>query len=143
MHLTSLTMSTVERSLDGMAARHQAIANNIANINTPSYVKREVDFEASLLEALDDAHKPLAGLYANASLPSYEGADVTVSHNDPLLTWKPVTSLSSDGPQRLDGNRTSVETEISSMAYNAVKYNAVSGVIAKDYQLLRTIAQAK
>lgn len=140
MHLTSLTMTAVERSLDGLTARHQAIANNIANINTPGYVKREANFEATLLEALDDAQKPLAGLYANAS---FDGAEITASHNDPLLSWKPVTSLSADGPQRLDGNRTSVETEISSMAYNAVKYNALSGVIAKDYQLLRTLAQAK
>jgi flagellar basal body rod protein FlgB len=93
-----------------------------------------------LLEALGDEHKPSAGLYTQ---PNFDGTEITASHNSPLVTWQPVTSLSSDGPQRLDGNRTSVETEISAMAYNAVKYNAVSGVISKDYQLLRTIAQAK
>lgn len=140
MQLTSLTMGAVERSLDGISARHQAYANNIANINTPGYVKREVSFENSLLEALDDAHKPAAGLYAVAS---EDGAEITASHNNPLLTWKPVTSQSSDGPQRLDGNRTSVESEMSSMAFNSIKFNALTGVITKDYALLRTIAQAK
>lgn len=140
MQLTSLDMSAIERSLDGLAARQQAIAANIANINTPAYVKREVNFEDTLLEALDDAHKPSAGLYVGD--PS-EGAEITASHNNPLLTWHPETSLSSEGPQRLDGNRSSVEAEMSKMAYNAIKYNAVSGVISKEYQLLRTIAQAK
>ena len=140
MQLTSLTMSAVERSLDGLSARHQALANNIANINTPGYVKRQVSFENSLLEALDDAHLPSAGLYAT---PTGEGAEITASHNNPLLLWSPVTSSSPDGPQRLDGNRTSVESEMSSMAYNSIKYNALTGVITKDYALLRTIAQAK
>ena len=140
MNLTSLTMTAVERSLDGLAARHAAIANNIANINTPNYVKREVNFEQTLLEALDDAYKPASGMYAGESI---DGVQITAPHNAPLLTWQPATSLSPDGPQRLDGNRASVETEISSMAFNSVKYNALTGVITKDYQLLRTIAQAK
>jgi flagellar basal-body rod protein FlgB len=144
MHMGSTTMTAVERALDGLSARHAAHANNNANHNTPGYVKREVNFEQSLLAALDDAHKPSAGAYASMSFDGMDaGADVTVSHNNPLLQWKPVTTLSADGPQRLDGNRTSIETEISKMAYNSVKYNALSGVIAKDYQLLRTIAQAK
>jgi flagellar basal-body rod protein FlgB len=140
MQLTSLTMGAVERSLDGFSLRHQAFANNIANVNTPGYVKREVSFEHSLLEALDDAHKPAAGLYA---VGPGDGAEITASHNNPLLTWKPVTSQSSDGPQRLDGNRTSVESEMSKMAYNSIQFNALTGVISKDFQLLRTIAQAK
>lgn len=140
MQLSSLTMNAVERSLDGFALRHQAMANNIANINTPGYVKRTVSFESSLLEALDAAHMPSAGLYAT---PTGEGAEITAEHNNPLLQWRPVTSTSSDGPQRLDGNRTTVENEMSKMAYNSIQYNALTGVISKDFQLLRTIAQAK
>lgn len=140
MHLASTTMSAVERALDGLSARHAAHANNIANLNTPGYVKREVNFEATLLDALGEEHKPSSGLYMQQG---FDGTEITASHNSPLLTWQPVTSLAPDGPQRLDGNRTSIETEISKMAYNSVKYNALSGVIAKDFQLLRTIAQAK
>lgn len=143
MQLASLSMEAVERSLDGLSARHAALANNIANLNTPGYVKREVSFEATLLTALEDAQKPSSGIYAGGPIDSFDGTPVTVSHNNPLLSWTPVTSLSTDGPQRLDGNRGSVETEISGMAYNAVRYNTLASVISKDYTLLRTIAQAK
>jgi len=140
VHLTSLTMTAVERSLDGLAARQAAISHNIANISTPGYVKREVDFEASLLAALDEAHQPPS---ATHTFLQADGAPVTSLHNDPLLTWQPVTSQSADGPQRLDGNRVSIEKEMSAVAANAGKYNAVAAVIAKDFQLLRTIAQSK
>ncbi|MEB3283808.1 MAG: flagellar basal body rod protein FlgB [Candidatus Sericytochromatia bacterium] len=138
MHLTSLTMTAVERSLDGLAARQAAVAHNVANIATPGYIRREVNFEESLREALDAAHQPQGLGY---DLLNAHGAPVTESHNNPLLTWQPVTTLSADGPQRLDGNTVAVEKEIMSMVAN--KYNALAAVISKDFQLLRTIAQAR
>lgn len=138
MHITSLTMSAVERALDGLAARQVAVAHNVANIATPGYVRREVNFEDSLLAALQEAHQPRGGA---GEFLGADGAHVTDSHNNPLLTWQPVTTLSADGPQRLDGNTVAVEKEIMSMVAN--KYNALSAVISKDFQLLRTIAQAR
>jgi flagellar basal body rod protein FlgB len=32
---------------------------------------------------------------------------------------------------------------MSGMAYNAVKYNALASVVAKEFQLLKSVAQAK
>lgn len=138
MHLTSLTMTAVERSLDGLAARQAAIAHNVANIATPGYVRREVNFEQSLLDALGEAHQPPT---ATHTFLQADGAPVTASHNNPLVTWQPVTSLSPDGPQRLDGNRVAVEKEIMAMVSN--KYTALTTVISKDFALLRTITQAR
>lgn len=138
MHITSLTMTAVERSLDGLVARQTAIAHNVANMATPGYVRREVNFEQSLLDALEEAHSPPS---ATHTFTQADGAPVTSSHNNPLLTWQPVTTLSPDGPQRLDGNRVAVEKEIMSMVAN--KYAALTTVISKDFALLRTITQAR
>ncbi|GGY28813.1 flagellar basal body rod protein FlgB [Paludibacterium paludis] len=38
----------VMTALDGLALRQQVIAENIANMNTPGYTPRAVDFEAAL-----------------------------------------------------------------------------------------------
>jgi flagellar basal-body rod protein FlgB len=131
-------MTAVERSLDGLVARQAAIAHNIANMATPGYVRREVKFEESLLEALSEAHQPPTPTHTY--VPT-DGASVTYSHNNPLLTWQPVTTESPDGPQRLDGNRVAVEKEILSMVSN--KYTALTTVISKEFSLLRTISQAR
>ncbi|MEB3330134.1 MAG: hypothetical protein VKQ33_12965 [Candidatus Sericytochromatia bacterium] len=138
MHLTSLTMTAVERSLDGLVARQAAIAHNIANMATPGYVRREVKFEESLLDALAEAHAAPPPPHLEAQP---DGVSVTASHNSPLLTWQPATTLASDGPQRLDGNRVAVEKEILSMVAN--KYTALTTVISKEFTLLRTISQAR
>lgn len=140
MRLTSLQVEGVERSLDGLSMRHAAIASNIANINTPGYVKQEVNFEDSLMEALNQADGPKSN---ESGLESFDGMSVTSPHPDVLLSWQPKTTPSQAGPQRIDGNRTTVETEMSGMAYNAVKYNALASVIAKEYQILKNVAQAK
>jgi flagellar basal-body rod protein FlgB len=140
MRLTSLPFEGVERSLDALSMRHAAIASNIANINTPGYVKQEVNFEQSLIEALQES-TPAAS--AAEGPESFDGISITSSHPDVLLSWQANMTPSQAGPQRLDGNRTTVETEMSGMAYNAVKYNALASVVAKEYQILKNVAQAK
>jgi len=45
------TMAAVYEALDGLSARQQASANNIANIETPNFTAKRVDFESSLAQA--------------------------------------------------------------------------------------------
>lgn len=162
MEFSSPTVKALERSLDGFSLRHQAIANNIANINTPGYVKQEVNFEQSLLAALQEDQAPkgnsldpldpnaditgmgqIDGIKLNNMRGSIAGANVTDIHNNPLVTWQPHMARSSEPAQRLDGNRTPVETEMSSMVSNAAKYQAVAVVVQKEFGILKNIAQAK
>ena len=46
------TMRGLEFALDGMKARFDVHAHNLANANTPGFVSRRVDFESSLREAM-------------------------------------------------------------------------------------------
>jgi flagellar basal-body rod protein FlgB len=45
------TLAMVERALDAAALRHQAIAHNIANLNSAAYVPLGVSFDAQLASA--------------------------------------------------------------------------------------------
>ena len=38
--------------MDGLALRQRAIANNIANVNTPNYHAKRVSFEAALADSV-------------------------------------------------------------------------------------------
>ena len=44
-------LSTVVRSLDGLALRHSVTASNLANASTPGFKRREVSFEDQLERA--------------------------------------------------------------------------------------------
>jgi flagellar basal-body rod protein FlgB len=139
MELSSLHIQGVERSLDALSMRHSAVASNIANINTPGYQKVEVNFEDALIDALNRSTPALA----SGEAAMMDGMEITYVSQNVMLSWQPVMSKSPAGAQRLDGNKTTVETEMSGMAYNAVKYNALASVVAKEMQLLKSVAQAK
>jgi len=46
------TSGIVERTLDALGLRQRVIAHNVANLNTPGYYARQVDFAAELQRAL-------------------------------------------------------------------------------------------
>lgn len=48
-----LTRQTVYKTLDASALRSRAIAENLANVDTPNYQRKEVDFEQQLQKALE------------------------------------------------------------------------------------------
>ncbi len=50
----SVTMSALSSALDGLAARQRAIADNVANLQTPGYHAKRVAFEAELARAVQD-----------------------------------------------------------------------------------------
>jgi flagellar basal-body rod protein FlgB len=48
----SVTINALSSGLDGLAARQRAIADNVANINTPNYRARVVSFENALASSV-------------------------------------------------------------------------------------------
>jgi flagellar basal-body rod protein FlgB len=50
---TDRTMAALQASLTGEAQRQRVTSDNIANVNTPGYHAKRVDFESSLARALD------------------------------------------------------------------------------------------
>jgi flagellar basal-body rod protein FlgB len=51
---TKTAIPTVSKSLDACMLRSRAIANNLANVNTPGYQRIEVEFESKLRDAMDE-----------------------------------------------------------------------------------------
>lgn len=157
MELSSRTMLAVERALDGLSMRQEAIARNLANANTPGYVSQEVAFEEALLDALAAGNKP-GGVAGGAGFeddfsttgevgglavgPRVGSANVTGGGEDPLLLWKPSMERM-PGAQRLDGNGVNLEQSMSQLTRNSTKFSALTAVVGKEFQLLKTIAQAK
>lgn len=83
-----LTSSVVGLALDGLAVRHDAIASNIANINTPGYRPVKVSFEEQLANLIS----------AGASKSPQDVANIS-----PRVSYtQPTTAASSE--RRLDMN---------------------------------------
>ena len=101
--LQTVSINALSSALDGLAARQAAIANNIANINTPNYKSQTVSFEAALAASV----KAGSGVVA------------------------PVTQTSLE-PTELDGNNVNLDTEDVANTNTVLQYQFASQAISSE-----------
>ncbi len=103
----------VSKSLDACMLRNRAIANNLANVNTPGYQRIEVEFESKLRNALDD-QKLKGQVDQNGHLPLGKGN---------LDQIEPVAYRSQDQVLPGEINNVDVDVEAAKLAENQLLYN--------------------
>ncbi len=59
MKLFDATTGRLERSLDVRLVRHNVLAGNVANVDTPGYAPKDIDFQATMLHLLGIDHERL------------------------------------------------------------------------------------
>ncbi|MEO5983197.1 MAG: flagellar basal body protein [Pedococcus sp.] len=56
--LGDTTMRALGQALNGLSVRQRTIADNVANVDTPRFLAGKVDFENSLIAALNNGDDP-------------------------------------------------------------------------------------
>ena len=105
-----LSSSSLRVAATGLAARQSAIANNIANIETPGYRARKVGFEEALHSAVAHGRSP---------------AEVTPS------------TLTSLEPTRLNGSNVNLDEETLSHIDTTMRYQLTLRAVDSKYSMLR------
>ncbi|WP_223695293.1 flagellar basal body rod protein FlgB [Leifsonia poae] len=106
--LESVTSAALASALDGLAARQRAIANNIANVNTPGYTAERVSFEDALARSVADG--------------------------DGHATASTARSLE---PTRLDGNNVNLDTETLSNVDTVLRFQFASQAAGGQFTAIR------
>jgi flagellar basal-body rod protein FlgB len=105
----SVSYVALNSALDGLALRQRAIAENVANINTPGYHAKKVAFEAELARAVDGGTGATSATVARSLEPTRtDGNNVnldeeTLLNVDTNLRYQLAT-------QAVDGTYSSVRT---------------------------------
>lgn len=118
------TYRSLELSMDAAAKRHAAIAQNIANINTPGY--KRVDLSAGFEKAMQNAFQQLDQTGTTGALPTPSIAEAEVQ-----------------GLARQDGNTVSVEKEMIEMAQNQSRFDFSAQLAAKKFRMIRMAVTGK
>ena len=121
--LTDVTSTALAKTLDAAAARQRAIANNIANVETPGYKRSYVAFEDELRRVMDER----------------TGDDLRES----LGELTPVTQTDVLSPAREDGNNVNIDAEIADLAKNTIKYRAAVTLMEAKGAILRSAIQGR
>jgi flagellar basal-body rod protein FlgB len=99
------------KALDRTTMRHGLLTNNLANINTPGYKRRDVEFGIALEQEMN------SGLRGASS---HEG-EVKVTQ----------------GSMRLDGNSAVLEQEMMGIAETELRYQALTEMTSRYFRGLR------
>ena len=128
---TDDAISAAKFALKGLAARQQTISSNIANVDTPGYSAKAVDFETMLQRNLNNSAKQVVM------------AKTSAKHLDTKTSASSfyTTSNRAGGTYREDGNNVDIDTELIDMSETNIKYQAISQEISSKLLLLKSIAQ--
>lgn len=118
-------INILDKAADASVHRNELLSNNIANVDTPNYKRKDLDFE-SILQA------ELAG-----EISLNKAVDNANNH---LSTLDPqVYTDNSSLAYRLDGNNVDIATEEAYLAENQIKYQALVDLMNQEFSRYKTV----
>ena len=126
-----LTTEVLSASLRGHGARNAALANNIANAETPGYKRVDVQFEAALAEAVENDRARLRRNGDGADLVPMRSAD-EVAGTSPSIRSVDTTTM------RVDGSNVDPDDEMAQLSSNQLAHQTVVSLLDKRFMQFRT-----
>ena len=112
-------------TLDAKEKREAIISNNIANVNTPNYKRKDIRFETELKNAF---------IRANGDSVDFRVKDLDLEALEPEV-YTDYAKLS----YRYDGNNVDINTENGIAAANQIKYNGLMEILNKNFAQLQSV----
>ncbi len=128
----------LEKALDASWARNSAISENIANVDTPGYKRKDINFEDYFKSALNK--QKIAGFVSDSKQAVVsETSDEESVSNDTLKNLNFVSQTQyQDTTMRMDGNNVDIDSEMAELAKNQILYNAYASLLNKDFSMMRS-----
>ena len=101
-------VNLVEKALNVRSFYHKILSGNIANVETPNYKEKDIDF-------LTEIQKQMAG-----------SSNIEVKEK-----------TEDDGMNSIDGNTVNMEKQMVKMTENSMVYNSLIQVITKKFSMMR------
>ena len=119
-------INVLDKALDASNLRETVITNNLANVNTPGYKRREVDFESLLQQELDKVK------WNSLDEKLEEGE---LGHRESGVHF----DMQAYGYNyRLDGNNVDVEVENAELASEQLRYELLADSVTQEFSRLQT-----
>ncbi len=110
----------IEKALDVAWKRNEVISENIANVDTPGYKRKDIQFEDYLNSELKSGR-------IKSKLKLSGGGTIRVVTDNANYSY------------RLDGNNVDIEREMAVMAENTIRYYTLINRINGQFNKIRTI----
>lgn len=120
-------INILDKAADASWMRNEVITNNIANVDTPNYKRKDVQFETFLSSALAGG----------------DSLDANVAEAD-MIDLQPTTYVdNSTLSYRADGNNVNIDTESAELAKNQIRYYTLLDSVSQEFSRIKTVLSAK
>ena len=120
----------MEKALNASLARNDTISQNLANVDTPNYKRKDVAFEQYLNNALDESN-----LEGNLT----DKRHIPINSKDIDSIEPTITQDNSNVSMRIDGNNVDIDSEMAYLAKNTIKYNALVQLINSNFSKTKNV----
>lgn len=120
-------INVLSKAADASWTRNEIITNNLANVDTPGYKRKDVSFQNYLLQELTSGDSTSLRTRINDVEVGNLNATVYTDFNE--LSY------------RLDGNNVDIDTENVEFASNQLYYQTVLDTINHQFQMLKSAMQ--
>lgn len=121
--MTSNRMFTIpnimNKALEATWTRQELITNNIANVDTPGYKRKDINFEKVLIAEVEKANN--------------------IHEININKLQAEITSPHSGFQHRLDGSNVDIDWEATELAKNKIKYDALVTQTGRYFQRLKSV----
>ncbi|WP_059104617.1 flagellar basal body rod protein FlgB [Shouchella shacheensis] len=125
--IVTSSMNVLEKGLAYAANKQEAISSNIANIDTPNYKAKTIDFQ-SVLQAVQEEGEHLQAKRTNESHLPFPGTSFPESSHH-----------SRQRAYAHNGNSVDIDKEMTEMAENQLYYQALTDRMSSSVQSLEMV----
>lgn len=120
-------INVLNKAADASWVRNEVITNNIANISTPDYKRKDIDFEKYLREEL--------------MKDRFDGGDLNkrVANVDLSNLKASIYTDQSELSYRLDGNNVDINTENANLAENQIRYYTLLDSMSQEFSRIKSV----
>lgn len=118
-------VNVLNKAADASWKRENVLSNNIANVNTPGYKRRDLNFESTLREELGRC--------------KHESLDKKISDTDLTKLNPSVYTDLTNYSYRLDGSNVDIDSEEVEFASEQIRYQGITAAINNEFTRMKTV----
>ena len=120
-------VNVLKTAADASWLREEVLTNNIANVDTPSYKRQDIDFSTYLNSAIEASATPASTLTQKINNIDYDNISTRTYTDNSTLSY------------RLDGNNVDLSTENAELASEQLNYTALVDSINNEFSRMKAV----
>jgi len=132
------TVGMLKNAMDGAAQTHSAIANNVANANTPNFQRADVSFKEALA-----ATEATSGDPDQLALVTTSDRDIPIGGPQDPQQFSITTTVDNSQQMRVDGSNVDVDQEMAKLSLNSAYQQTMGQLLTTQYTRMREAIQER